>query len=125
MLFPISIQQVNKRNFNHCITTWLLTHCRTRTTDKNLGSERRVIDSHVELEQLVLGCTRNTLACEVDTVAHIKEVIYTWNFLYMCLVIDEIWIGLDGCSDLIEVITLLYLNINHTTMYSGTNRDCH
>jgi hypothetical protein len=50
MLFSVAIQQVDERDFNHCVATGGLTHCGTCTAHKNLGCERGVVDAHVELE---------------------------------------------------------------------------
>ncbi len=125
MLFPVAVEQVNERNLNHCIATRLLAHCGTRAAHKHLGCERGIVYSHIELEQLVLCCTRDALACEVDTVPHIKQVIDTRHLFNVCLVIDKVWVGLDGCCHLIEIISFFNLNINHTAVYACTHRDCH
>ena len=125
MLLLITIQQVDERNLNHGVTTWALAHCSTCATYKHLRCECRVIDSHIELEQLVLCGSRYALACEVDTMTHIEQVVNRWYESDMCLVIDEVWIGLDGSSHLSEVIALLKLNVNHTAMDARTHRDCH
>ena len=45
---------VDNRNLNHCIATRLLTHCGTRHTYQHLRGKRRIIDTHIEFEQLVL-----------------------------------------------------------------------
>ena len=125
VLFPIAVEKVDERNLNHCVATWLLAHCGACTADKNLRCERGVIDAHIKLEQLVLRCTRNTLTGEVHAVTHIKQVINARHLLYVGLVIDKIWVGLYGCSNLFKVAALLNLNINHTAVYACTHRDCH
>ena len=125
MLLPVTAQQVDERNFNHCVATWSLAHCGTCTANKHLGCQRGVVDAHIELEQLILCCTRNTLAGEVHAVTHIKQIVNARNFLDVRLVIDKIWVGLYGCCNLIEVIALLNLNINHAAVYACTYRNCH
>ena len=125
MLLSIAIQQVDERDFNHCVATGGLTHCGTCTAHKNLGCERGVVYSHIELEQLVLCHSRHALACEVHAVTHVEEVVNTRNFLDVCLVVDKIWVGLYGSCNLIEIIALLNLNIYHAAVYACTHRDCH
>lgn len=97
MLFPVAVEKVDNRNLNHCITTRTLAHGSTRTTNKHLGCERRIIYSHVELEKLVLCDTRYALACKVHTMTHVKQIIHTWNLFHMSLIIDKIRVGLYCC----------------------------
>ena len=125
MLLSIAVQQVDEWYLNHSVATWSLAHCCACAAHKNLCCKRRVVDSHIELEQLVLCCTRNTLTCEVHTVAHIEEIVNARNLLNVSLVIYKVWIGLDCCCNLVEVVTLLNLNINHAAVYACTYRNCH
>ena len=125
MLFPITVQQVNERNLNHCVATGSLAHCGTCTAHKNLGCERRIVYAHIELEQLVLCCARNALAGEVHAMSHVEQVVDARNLLDVCLVVDKVWVGLDGCSNLVKVVALLNLNIYHAAMYACANWDCH
>ena len=111
MLFPVAIEKVDYRNLYHSVATGSLAHCRTCTAHKHLGCQCRVVDFHIELEELVLRNTRNALTCEVHTVTHIKKVIDTRHLLYVCLVVDEIGVGLDCRCHLIEVIALLEFDI--------------
>ena len=125
MLLSVAIQQVDERYFNHCVATGCLTHCGTCTTHKNLGCERGIVDAHVELEQLVLCHSRNTLACEIHTMSHVKQVVHARNLLYVCLVVDKVWVGFNGSCNLIEVISLLNLNIYHAAVYACAYRNGH
>ena len=125
MLLSIAIQQVDEWYLNHSVATWSLAHCCACAAHKNLSCKRRVVDSHIELEQLVLCHSRNALAGEVHAVTHVKQVVNARNLLHMCLVIDKIWVGLDCSCNLVEVVTLLNLNINHAAVYACTYRNCH
>ena len=68
-LFTVARQKIDNRNLNHCIATRLLTHCSTCHTYQHLRSKRRIIDAHVEFEQLVLCFSGNALTGQVYTVS--------------------------------------------------------
>ena len=124
-LFTVARQKVDNRNLNHCIATRLLTHCSTCHTYQHLRSKRRVIDAHVEFEQLVLCFSGNALTGQVYTVSHIKQCIYARNKFHMRFVIYKIWIGFDGGSYFVKFVTIVQFDVYHTAMYARTGRNRH
>jgi hypothetical protein len=95
-LLTVTMEHIDDGNFYHRIGAGLLTHGGAGCIDKHLTGEGRVVDAHVELEELVLGNARYTLAREVHTVTHILEVIHARYLYYVGLIIHKIGIGLDG-----------------------------
>ena len=72
-----------------------------------------------------MGLTRNTLAHEIDTMTNVVEVINTRNLLNVSLIVDEVWISLDGSFNSLEISTFLKLDINHAAMDACAYRDGH
>ena len=75
-LFAVAGKEVDNGNLNHRVAAGLQTGGGTCHTYQYLGGEGGVVDAHVELEALVLGLARYTLANEVHTVTHILYIIY-------------------------------------------------
>lgn len=88
-VLAVTRQIVNHRNLYHCVASRLLTHGSTCRIDKHLCSERRVVDFHIELKHLIMSLSRDTLACQVDTMTDIIEGVHTLHLEDMSLVIDE------------------------------------
>ena len=96
--FALARKQVDDRYFYHRVATGLLFHRGTGHANQYLSRQRRIVDMHVELEQLVLGLSGYAFACQVDTVSHVQQLVYTRYFYDVGFIVDEIGIGFDGCG---------------------------
>lgn len=121
----IAREIVDRRDFDERIASWLLLKYGTGGSHEDLTRQGRIIDTHIELEALVLRCTRDTLTDEVDAVSDIVESINALDLLNVCLIACEIRVGLDSGSDLIEIVTIQKFNIDHASVDTGSDRDCH
>ena len=124
-LFAITWEHVEDGEFDHGVAARLLAEGCTSDIDQHLGGEGRVVDAHVELEALVLRLAADTLADEVDAVAHVTYLIDRGDLEHVGLVAGEIGVGLDGCSDGIEGGTILELDIDHAAMDALAEGDGH
>ena len=78
--FVLARKQVDDRYFYHRVATGLLFHRGTGHANQYLSRQRRIVDMHVELEQLVLGFSGYAFACQVDAVSHVQQLVYTRYF---------------------------------------------
>src|SRR5699024_7146737 len=120
--FFFSRQQVHYRDLDQGISSRLLFHGCTGCTHKNLCRESRIIDAHIETEQLVLCISGNTFAFHQHTVSHVFECLYIFHLENMGLIMDEIIIGLDSLSYGWEVESILQFNIYHPAMDACAGR---
>lgn len=109
-------QHVDDRNLNHRVATRLLTHGGTSHIDQYLSRQSGVVDTHIELETLVLRLTTHALADQVDTMTHILHGIHRLHGEDMRLVISEIGVSLDILRHLLQGVTILQLDIYHAAM---------
>ena len=124
-VFSVAIEKVDHRYLNHGVATGLLTHRRARRTDKHLTGQCRVVDTHIELKQLILSLARNALASHIDTVAHILEFVDTWHLDNVSLIVDKVSVGLNRSRHLIEIVAIFKLNVDHATMDTCAGRNSH
>ena len=90
-----------------------------------MGGQGRVVDAHVELEELVLGFAGDTLAGEVDAMPHVKEVIDALDLEDVGLVVGKIVVGFDAAGNVLEVIAGLQLDVYHAAVDARARRDGH
>ena len=107
--FALARKQVDDRYFYHRVATGLLFHRGTGHANQYLSRQRRIVDMHVELEQLVLGFSGYAFACQVDAVSHVQQLVYTRYFYDVGFIVDEIGIGFDGCGYFRKLVSFLYL----------------
>ena len=93
--FVLARKQVDDRYFYHRVATGLLFHRGTGHANQYLSRQRRIVDMHVELEQLVLGFSGYAFACQVDAVSHVQQLVYTRYFYDVGFIVDEIGIGFE------------------------------
>ena len=124
-LLTVTWEIVDDGNLNHGVATWLLLHGGTCNIDEHLSSEGRVVNLHIELEELVVGLATDALASEVDTVTYVIEGIDALYLEDMGLIVGEVWVCLDSLGDLSEVSTGLEFYIDHATVYAFAYRDGH
>ena len=74
--FLVTRQEVNDGYFNHGVASRCAVHGGTSDTNEDLCGERRVVDAHVELKELVLGCSTDALAGQIHAVSHVNDVIH-------------------------------------------------
>ena len=121
----VAWEHVDDRDFNHGVGSWLLLHGCTCHVDEDLCGEGRVVDFHVEFEQLIVSLATDTLANKVNSMTNIVEGINTRNLLHVSLVIHEVGVSLNGCFHRLEVGPFLKLYIYHTAMDACTHRNGH
>ena len=121
----IAWEHIDNRNLNHCVATRLLLERSTCYVDEYLCSKSRVVNLHVELEELVVCLTRNTLTSEVYAMTNIIECVNALYLEYVCLITCEVWVSLDSLCNLSKVSTFLKLYIYHTAVDTLTYRDSH
>ena len=112
----ITGEHVDDRNLDHRVATGLQAHGGTGYIDEYLTRQGGVVDTHVELQALILRLTADTLADEVHAVTHITHIIDTGDLEHVRLVRGEVGVGLDGGSHLVEFGTILEFHIHHTAM---------
>ena len=71
----ITGEHVDDRNFDHRVAARLQSHGGTGYVDEYLTRQGGVVDTHVELQTLVLRLAADTLADEVYAVTHITHII--------------------------------------------------
>ena len=103
----------------------MLAHGSTGCIDQYLRGEGRIVNLHVELEQLVVCLSANTFAHEVYTMTYIVQGIHALHLEYVCLVGREVRVGLYLFGHLFKRCTLFKLYIHHTAMYAFAHRDSH
>ena len=123
--FVLARKQVDDRYFYHRVATGLLFHRGTGHANQYLSRQRRIVDMHVELEQLVLGFSGYAFACQVDAVSHVQQLVYTRYFYDVGFIVDEIGIGFDGCGYFRKLVSFLYLYIYHAAVNTRTGGDGH
>lgn len=72
-------EHVDDGQLNHGVAAGLLTHGGTGHVNEYLGGQGGVVNLHVELEELVVGLSTDTLAHEVDAVADIVEGVHAFH----------------------------------------------
>lgn len=125
VLIAASCKEINHRNLNHCVATRLLQHCSTCHAYKNLAGKSRIVDLHIKLKELVLSLSADTLAHKVYSMTHILELVNRLYLHYMGLIIYKVWICLDCVCNILKLIAVKEFNVNHTSVDSGSYRNCH
>ena len=72
-----------------------------------------------------MGLAADSLAHEVNAVAHIVERIDAIYLEYVGLVGGKVGVGLDGTRNFVEVGAFLQLDIHHAAMDALANGDGH
>ena len=73
-VLAVAGEVVDDGNLNHRVATWLLAHGGTSHIDEHLSREGRIVNLHVELEELVVGfATHNP----VDVAFRIPSLWYS------------------------------------------------
>ena len=121
----IAWEHIDYRNLNHCVATWLLLERSTCYVYEYLCGKSRVINLHVELEELVVCLTTYALTSEVYAMTNVVKCVNALYLEYVSLVACEVWVSLDCFCNLCKVSTFLKLYINHTTVDTLTYRDSH
>ena len=96
-LFAVAGQHVDDRDFNHGVASRALLHGSTGHVDQHLSRQCRVVDVHVEFEQLVLRLAGNAFAGQVHAVSHVFQVVDAGHLHHVGLVTGKVGVGLDGC----------------------------
>lgn len=125
IVFTIARKEVDHGHFNHRIATCLLLHGGTCYAYEHLASKGRIVDLHIEVEELILRSAAHALAGEVYAMAHVDYVVDRGHEVHVGLVGSEVRIGLDGSSHLVEVVAIFNLNIYHAAMDALACRNCH
>ena len=123
--FLVAWQHVDDRNLNHSVTTWLLLERSTCHINKHLCCEGRVVNLHIEFEELVVGLTTDTLTSKVYSMTNIIESINAINSEDMSLIISKVWVSFDSLCYLFEFCALFEFYIYHTAMNTFSDRNCH
>ena len=103
--FLVAWEHIDDRDFNHGVGSWLLLHGCTCHVDEDLCGEGRVVDFHVEFEQLIVSLATDTLANEVHAMADVVERVNGSNLLDVGFVVHEIRVSLDGLGNGVEIGT--------------------
>ena len=101
-------QHVDDGNLNHRIASGLQAHGGASHIDQHLTGQGGVVDLHVELQALVLGLTRDTLAHQVHTMSHVAHIVDALYLEDMRLVRGEVGVGLDVLGDLFQRVAVFH-----------------
>ena len=101
------MQQINHRNLNHGVASRLLTHGSTGTAYHYLSGQSRIVDAHIELEQLIMSRTTHPLAHKVHTMRHIIKCLHIVHHHHMRFIMRKIVVRLQQCLYLCRVNTFL------------------
>ena len=121
----VARQHVDNRNLHHRVAARLQAHGGASHVDEHLTCESRVVDTHVELQTLVLRLAADALAHKVHAVPHVAHVVDALHLEHMCLVRGEIRIGLDVLRHILQLGSLFQFHIYHTAMDALTQRNGH
>ena len=117
-VFSIALEHVDDGYLYHGIAAGLQTHGSTGHIYQHLTREGGIVDTHVELQTLVLGLTAHSLAHQVDTMSHVAHVINTLYLKDMSLIVGKIGVCLDGLGHLFEIGTLFEFHVYHAAVYA-------
>ena len=91
----VAREHVDNGNLDHGVASGLQTHRGASHVNQYLTRKGGVVDLHVELKTLVLGLTANTLAHQVNTMAHVANIVNALYLEHVGLVRSEVGVGLD------------------------------
>ena len=97
-----SWHHIDYRNLNHRIAAGLQTHRGAGHVHQHLTRQGGVVDAHIKLHALVLGLTRDSLAHQVDAMAHVADGINAVDGEHMSFIVSEIGVSLDVFGHLFE-----------------------
>ena len=123
--FAVAGKQVDYGDFNHRVGAGLLAHRSASHADKDLCSQRRVVDAHIELKSLILRCSRHAFAHHINAVAHVFYVVDAVDFDDVSFVACEVGVSLDSCSHLVELVAVIELYVNHASVDACSQRNSH
>jgi len=121
----VAREEVDWRNLDHGVAARALAEHGARAADENLTCEGWVVDLHGEAEILVGRGARHAVADEVDAMADIVESLDARDLDDVCLVVGEVVVGLDGCGNVIEFITVFELDVDHAAVDARSEGDGH
>ena len=110
-LFAVARKEVDDGDFYHGVAPRLLLHGSACHAHNYLCSQCRIVDAHIELEQLILRFTGNSLASQIYTVSHIEQCVYAGHKFYMCLVVHEVRVCLDGCGYFFKLVYVFQFDL--------------